>query len=132
VLKFVNAQLESEDHNPEHSMEHHNVFFAIFKFDVSALHLKLVLRVDPEPIIKALPTSELPVHRENAPSGLSVRLRRLPSLNELLELLALAAWFVDEKSSLVNRRHGSSTTRLALTDSVFIYFFHLAIFYNIL
>jgi hypothetical protein len=132
MLEFIYAQLECEDHNPEHSVKNYNVLFAISVFDVTALQLKLVLGVDPKPIIKSLPASELPVHWENTLSGLSVRLSRLPSFNKLLELLALATWLVNKKCGLTDWRHGCSTTRLALTDGVFINFFHLVIFYNIL
>ena len=132
MLEFIYAQLESEDHNPEHSVKNHNVLFAISVFDVTALHLKLVLGVNPEPIIKSLPASELSVHWKNTLSGLGVRLGRFSCFNKFLELLSLATRLVNKKCGCANRRHGSSTTRLALTDGVFINFFHLVIFYNIL
>jgi hypothetical protein len=100
VLKLVDAYLEGQHQHPESSVQNEEVLAAL-EPHLPTLGLELILRVDPQPIVKSLPVGQAPVHGQDALPGLCVRLGCLARVQQFLKLFPVLFRLIVKQTLLV-------------------------------
>jgi hypothetical protein len=123
VNQLIKANLESKDHDPEHSVQNYNILLALTESDNSALHLELMLGVDPQPIVESLPTGELSVHGQDALACLIrilLVLGQSSLLNNFFHFFSLLTVLVQKKLFFL---HFSNRRLFPIAGHAFVYIY---------